>query len=60
MLGLLMNITKAAVAVAITPVAIVVDIVRIPETSTEIHGEMFGLTGKLLKNAAKNINEATK
>lgn len=60
MFSILTNITKAVVAVAITPVAIAADIVRFPLTSEDINGEAFGLTGKLLKNAAKNIDEATK
>jgi hypothetical protein len=60
MFGLLTNLTKAVVSVALTPVAIVADVVRLPITAEDIHGEAFGLTEKLLNNAASNINDATK
>jgi hypothetical protein len=60
MFSILTNLTKAAVSIAITPAALVADIVRIPITAEDPKGEAFGLTGTLLTNAAKNINEYTR
>jgi len=55
MLNLFTNVAKAGVAVALSPVAVVADVVRMP-----FEGKPFELTETLLKNAAKSINEATK
>ena len=53
------NLLKAAVSVAITPVALVADVARLP--STAYNGkDAFGLTGSLLKNAGQYVKEATK
>ena len=52
------NLLKAAVAVTLSPVAVVVDVVRLPGTASEMNGRAFGCTEELLKSAAKNIKEA--
>lgn len=60
MFGMIEKLTKAAVAVALTPVAVVVDVVTLPATSCDLHRGPFDNTGNLLKSAAKNVEEAIK
>lgn len=57
MFGMLENLTKAAIAVAVTPVALVVDVVTLP-ASAEPGREPFERTGNLLKSAGENISKA--
>lgn len=54
------NILKAAVATALTPVAVVIDVVRLPVTSSDPHLDVgpFDATGYLCKAAKDNIKEA--
>ena len=58
MFGMLENLTKAAVAVALTPVALAVDIVTLPSSACDIHKGPFDKTGDLLKAAGENIYKA--
>jgi hypothetical protein len=60
MFGILENLTKAAVAVVLTPVAVVVDVVSLPASSMDHRRGAFDNTEKLLKAAAKNVEEAIK
>jgi len=57
MFGMLEKLTKAAVAVAVTPVALAVDIVTLPDDA-EPGKEPFSRTGGLLKSAGENISKA--
>lgn len=57
MFGILGNLTKAAVAVALTPVAVVVDTLMLP-SDAESSNSAFNRTGKLLSEAGKNIEKA--
>jgi hypothetical protein len=54
---LLTNLTKATVAVALTPVAVVADVLTLPATSMD-NRHPFGKTGALLKAAAEATMEA--
>lgn len=59
MFGFLTNAVKAAASVALTPVAVVVDVVTAP--STAIEGEdFFQCTEALLTNASECLGEALK
>lgn len=60
MLNLLSNLAKAAVAVAVTPVAIVADVLTLPESSCDPHRGAFDKTAKTLNQAAEAFNEAVK
>jgi hypothetical protein len=59
MFGMLTNLSKAIVSVAIAPVALVVDIVTLP-ASAENNSGPFDRTTKLLDNAGECIKEAVK
>ena len=59
MFGILGNLTKAAVAVALSPVALAVDVVTLP-ASADNGDSPFKRTEKLLGAAGENIVEATK
>lgn len=52
MFGMLTNLTKAAVAVVVAPVAVVADIVTLPESSCDLNRGPFDKTAAVL-NAAK-------
>lgn len=58
MFNILSNLTKAAVAVVVAPVAVVADVVCLPATAFE-DTHPFGMTAKLLDNAGKAIDKAT-
>ena len=58
MFGILGNLTKAVVAVALTPVAVAVDIVTLP-ASAERDEHPFGRTAKLLNSVGENVKKAT-
>jgi hypothetical protein len=53
------NLLKAAVSVALSPVALVVDVVTFP-ASTLDGNDPFKRTGALLKNAGDCVSEAVK
>jgi hypothetical protein len=55
MLGKLL---KAAVAVTLSPVALVVDIVTLPASAEDYRKGPFDRTGALLKAAGENITDA--
>jgi uncharacterized protein YgiB involved in biofilm formation len=59
MFNMLGNLTKAAVSVALTPVALAVDVVMIPQSCADLDGP-FDRTAALLKNAAECVEEAVK
>lgn len=59
MFGMLESLTKAAIAVAVTPVTLAVDAVMIPIDATE-DGEVFQRTQSALNSTAKNFNDAVK
>ncbi|EYC51708.1 hypothetical protein AZ34_11905 [Hylemonella gracilis str. Niagara R] len=59
MFGLLENLTKAAVAVAVTPVAAAVDVLAIPADAYD-GKDMFSRTGAMLRAAGENLSEAVK
>lgn len=52
------NLLKAAVAVALTPVAIVADVVTMPASADRGDAHPFGMTGALLKAAGENVSKA--
>jgi hypothetical protein len=58
MFGILGNLTKAAVAMALTPVALVVDLVTLPASANRGDDHPFGRTGELLNAAGKNVSKA--
>lgn len=61
MFKLLTNLTKATVAVAVSPIAVVADIVAIPVTACDPrYGHPFNLTDKCLKQAGEAFSEAVK
>lgn len=57
MLGLFKNLTKAALNVAVTPVAIVTDVVKLPVTAFEDRSP-FEQTSKRLKDANECLDAA--
>jgi len=57
MFKLLTNLTKAAVGVAIAPVAVVVDLAKLPSDAFD-NRNAFGRTGEILKTVGKNVKEA--
>lgn len=59
MFGILENLTKAAVSVAVSPLAAVVDTVRLPHDALEDDGP-YQNTRKALNNAVENIQKAMK
>lgn len=59
MFNMLTNLTKAAVATALTPVAVAVDVVKLP--STALNNEpAFGATAKMLETAGECVEKAVK
>lgn len=60
MLGLLSGLTKAAVSVALTPVALVVDVVTLPATADDFRRGPFDSTSALLKSAGDQVAKAIK
>jgi hypothetical protein len=59
MFGLIESLAKAAVAVVVTPVALVADIVSLP-ASAESNEHPFKNTGKALSAVEKNLTDAVK
>ena len=55
---MLVNLLKAATAVVLTPIALVVDIVTLPESSCDIRKGAFDRTSALLDAAGKNVMDA--
>lgn len=58
--NVLTNVTKAAVAVAAAPVALVADVVTIPASSLDHRRGVFDRTGSMLKAAGDCLQEAVK
>lgn len=58
MLGLLTNLTKAAVAVVATPVALVADVLTLPASSMDPYRGPFERTARTLKQAGDAFDEA--
>lgn len=58
MFGMISKLAKAAVAVAVTPVALVVDVVTMPASADRGDSHPFKRTGQLLEVAGKNVKEA--
>jgi len=58
MFGMLEKLTKAAVSVALTPVAVVVDTVMIPFDASSSNPDAYSRTANLLKNAGENVSKA--
>jgi len=58
MFGILGNLTKAAVAVALTPAALVVDIVTSPASAERGEENPFWRTGDLISSVGKNVKKA--
>ena len=59
MFSILTNLTKSAVAVVATPVALVADVLTLPSSAMDGR-DAFGKTGQMLDAAGKAITEATK
>lgn len=51
------NLIRATVSVALTPVAVVADVLTLP-ASAESNRHPFGKTGWLLENAGQNVKQA--
>lgn len=60
MFGMLLNLSKAVVSVAVAPVALVADIVTIPVSASEPNTGPFDRTAALLKNAGDCVEAAVK
>lgn len=58
MFGILEKLTKAAVAVALTPVAVVADVLTIGASADRGDDHPFTRTAKLLNSAGKNVSKA--
>jgi hypothetical protein len=56
---MLLKLVKAAVAVTLSPVAVVVDVVTLPE-SADSGRHPFSRTADLLHSAGKNVTDAVK
>jgi hypothetical protein len=54
------NLLKAAVAVVLTPVAVVADVVTLPASAEDYRRWPFDKTAALLKAAGDNVMEAVK
>lgn len=54
----LINLTKAAASVALTPVAVAVDVLTLPATSMDLNRGPFDNTAALLKNAGECTKQA--
>jgi len=62
MFNLISGLTKAVVSVAVTPVALAVDVALIPAKigSDDPNSKIFGATEACVKSAAEGIDEAGK
>lgn len=54
------NLAKAAVSVALTPVAFAVDIAKLPASALDPHKHPFEETKGMLSNAGDCVKEAVK
>lgn len=54
------NLLKATISTALTPVALVADIVTLPASADSVNRGPFDRTAKLLKNAGECVNQAVK
>ena len=59
MFGLIENLAKAAVSVAVTPITAAADLVMLPKDAVD-RGDVFHRTTDSLKNAGECLKEATK
>lgn len=57
---MLLNILKAATSVALTPVAVVADVLTMPASAERGDAHPFGRTGALLSNAGECIADAVR
>lgn len=60
MLNIVANLTKAAVAVALAPVAVVADVLTLPASSMDPHRGPFDRTAGVLKACGECVAEAIK
>jgi len=60
MFSMLTNLTKAAVAVAVSPVALAVDIVTLPDSASSLDKGPFDRTAKVLGAAGDAVSKAIK
>jgi hypothetical protein len=60
MFSMLKNLTKAVVAVAVTPVDAVVDVLTLPASSLDPHRGPFDHTAKRLQQAGDALDAAIK
>jgi len=58
MFGILSSLTKATIGVALTPVAILADVVTLPASAEDPYAGPFDKTAKLFDNIAENFNKA--
>lgn len=54
------NLFKALIATALTPAALVIDVVKLPITSEDPHRSAFEQTESMLESVGDNISEALK
>jgi hypothetical protein len=54
------KLLKAAVGVALSPVALAVDIVTLPASAENPRSGAFDRTAKMLSDAGKNVSDAVK
>jgi hypothetical protein len=57
MFGMLENLTKAAVAIAVSPIALAADIAILPATAFD-DSKPFGITESVFKAVADNVSKA--
>ena len=60
MFNMITKLTKAAVAVTLAPVALVVDVVTLPASTDDFRKGPFDRTAELLKIAGKNVKDSVK
>ena len=60
MFSMLSNLTKAAVAVTLSPVALAVDIVTLPDSASSFDRGPFDRTANLLGTAGECVKRAVK
>jgi len=58
MFGVLESLAKAAVATVATPVALVVDVVTLPDSAMDLNKGPFDRTGKMLDAIGENLSNA--
>ena len=57
MFSMLLNLTKAAVSVALAPVALAADVVTLPKSAMD-GAEPFDKTASMLANAVEHVSKA--